>query len=96
MRIPMQNKKKQVVPGELGPPLPAALYSRIPYLLQLGMGAALGIGATLGIAAAGCSSASQSEAKTESMRPCPQYNNHMPVSLKTPCIEIDGKYYRTD
>ena len=54
----------------------------------------------LAMAMAACSSTSSSppnsSADVSSLRPCPRYNNRMPVSLKTPCRMIGGKYYRTD
>jgi hypothetical protein len=90
MGILMHERKKEVVPGESGPLRSPALFSGSPYLLLLGFGTALGL------AVAGCSSPSQTEAQTDSLRPCPRHDNHMPASLKTPCVEIDGKYYRID
>lgn len=71
------------------PPAPAAPR-------QVVAGALMAFAAIV-ISAAACSPAGSEPAQADKkLRPCPRYNNHMPASLQTPCVEIDGKYYRTD
>ena len=86
----MQDDGKKVVAGKSISPWCALLFSGAFHLVLLS------ICATVAFAAAGCTSVAQSNTNTDSLRPCPRYNNHMPGSLQTPCREIDGKYYRTD
>ena len=86
----MQDDRKQAVARESSSPWCALLFSGAFHLVLLS------ICATVAFAVGGCTSVAQSNTNTESLRPCPRYNNHMPGSLQTPCREIDGKYYRLD